>query len=351
MARSSRSVDWAALERAALFQSGLLTRRQCLAAGMAVEQLRHALTRQRWLRVASGVYQTAPGRTGWEVDAAAALLAVTGFGPTDLISPTGGVPLPPVVLRGIAAARAWGMPGAERAPVLLAVPAPRVITPTGGVPLRRLTDWDARVDPTNFPWRTTKASTIIDCAAEGAPDGALAWLALSVQKRLVPVATLEAELARRPRLRHGALMREAMTDIRTGSHSAAEVRYVRDVERPHALPTARRQAPSTVNGRSVHDNDYEEFGVVIEVDGRLGHEEWSSRVKDGRRDRRLGGAGRFTSRVFWPDVAVSVCATAAEVGALLRAKGWTGHPRPCRRPGCAAVLGEVARHAVGLVGS
>ena len=97
-----------------------------------------------------------------------------------------------------------------------------------------------------------------------------------------------------------------------------------------------------MNGGSVHDNDYADFGVVIEVDGRLGHEEWASRIKDGRRDRRLGGAGRFTNRVFWPDVAVTVCATAAEVGALLRARGWTGRPMTCGRPGCAAELAATA---------
>ena len=78
----------------------------------------------------------------------------------------------------------------------------------------------------------TKASTIIDCAAEAEPDGALAWLALAVQKRLVPVETLEAEVgqahpppARRPHAR-------AMADVTSGAHSAAEVRYVRDVSRP-----------------------------------------------------------------------------------------------------------------------
>jgi hypothetical protein len=256
---------------------------------MSVEQIRHCLRTRRWVRVASGVYQTAPGKSGWEVDAAAALLAVTGRGPTDLRSDKGRLQSPPVALFGTAAARAWEMPGVARAPIQLAISAPRTITPVKGAALRRIGRWDERVDPLTFPWRTTKASTVIDCAAGSEPDGALAWLALAVQKRLVPVETLEAELAKRTRLRHGALMREAMADVTSGAHSAAEVRYVRDVERAHRLPTAIRQSASRVNGGSVHDNDYADFGVVIEVDGRLGHEEWASRIKDGRRDRRLGG--------------------------------------------------------------
>ncbi|HQF04670.1 MAG TPA: hypothetical protein PK868_11790 [Phycicoccus sp.] len=342
MPHSTRTVDWPPLLLAARFQFELVTRGQCLRAGMSVEQIRHCLRTRRWVRVASGVYQTAPGKSGWEVDAAAALLAVTGRGPTDLRSDKGRLQSPPVALFGTAAARAWEMPGVARAPIQLAISAPRTITPVKGAALRRIGRWDERVDPLTFPWRTTKASTIIDCAAGSEPDGALAWLALAVQKRLVPVETLEAELAKRTRLRHGGLMREAMADVTSGAHSAAEVRYVRDVERAHRLPTAIRQSASRVNGGSVHDNDYADFGVVIEVDGRLGHEEWASRIKDGRRDRRLGGAGRFTNRVFWPDVAVTVCATAAEVGALLRARGWTGRPMTCGRPGCAAELAATA---------
>ena len=127
---------------------------------MSVEQIRHCLRTRRWVRVASGVYQTAPGKSGWEVDAAAALLAVTGRGPTDLRSDKGRLQSPPVALFGTAAARAWEMPGVARAPIQLAISAPRTITPVKGAALRRIGRWDERVDPLTFPWRTTKASTV-----------------------------------------------------------------------------------------------------------------------------------------------------------------------------------------------
>jgi hypothetical protein len=335
----SAIVRWSELDRLALFQVGQVTRRQCLTAGMTDEMIAHRLSTRRWSRTGSGVYLTTPGRQGWDVDAAAALLAVTGFGPTDLALPAAGPPLPPVALWGTAAARAWDMPGVGRAPVQLAVPAPRSITPPRGIALRRISHWERRVDPVLFPWRTTKAATILDCAAGGTADGALAWVALAIQKRIVPVVLLERELASRPRLRHGALLREVIVDIRAGAHSAAEVRYVRDVERPHGLPTASRQVKSAANGGAIHDNTYEPYDVVIEVDGRLGHEQWADRVRDGRRDRQLGARGQWTSRVFWSDVAVTPCATAGEVAALLTVKGWIGAAHPCRRPGCAAQLG------------
>ena len=91
----------------------------------------------------------------------------------------------------------------------------------------------------------------------------------------------------------------------------------------------------------VHDTVYGEFDVVVEVDGRLGHETWEDRVRDRRRDRAAAGEGRFPTRVFWVDVAVSPCRTAAELGAVLGARGWAGHPRPCRRRRC-AVRAEAA---------
>ena len=84
MPHSTRTVDWPPLLLAARFQFELVTRGQCLRAGMSVEQIRHCLRTRRWVRVASGVYQTAPGKSGWEVDAAAALLAVTGRGPMSM---------------------------------------------------------------------------------------------------------------------------------------------------------------------------------------------------------------------------------------------------------------------------
>ncbi len=82
------------------------------------------------------------------------------------------------------------------------------------------------------------------------------------------------------------------------------------------------------------DNLYEAQLLILEVDGRLGHEGWAGRVRDGLRDRAAARHGRLTVRVFWTDVAVAPCDLAVEVGALLNVRGWSGAARPCRRPGC-----------------
>lgn len=97
----------------------------------------------------------------------------------------------------------------------------------------------------------------------------------------------------------------------------------------------RRARARSPDGRTTAPGVYDDFATVVEVDGRLGHERWSDRVRDGRRDRSAGREGSVTTRVFWPDVAVSPCDTAADIGAVLRVRGWSGRPRPCRRRDCA----------------
>jgi hypothetical protein len=86
--------------------------------------------------------------------------------------------------------------------------------------------------------------------------------------------------------------------------------------------------------RRHHDTGYEDYRLIVEVDGRLGHERWADRVRDGQRDRQVLSGDVVTSRVFWSDVALTPCQTAAEVGAVHQARGWEGAPRPCRRRDC-----------------
>src|SRR5215207_7837992 len=59
-------------------QRGLLTRQQCLEAGMTTKAVRWRVERQLCVRVHPGVYQTLPGRDDWHTDALAAQLAVPG---------------------------------------------------------------------------------------------------------------------------------------------------------------------------------------------------------------------------------------------------------------------------------
>ena len=318
------AIDWRSLRNAADRQCGLLTRRQCLAAGMTDEALQWRVCSRRWSRWYEGVYLTTPGRDDAYARAMAALLAtLSGAAAAD------------AALCGHSAAHLWGLERRAPAVIELVVPHHRFVVAPPGARVRRSRRWEDLVDDRAYPWRTTVAATVLDVGDGSTATDALALAAKAVQLELVTTVSLSEELGRRRGHRHGPLLRSALLDVEAGGQSAAELLYIRDVERAHGLPTATRQQASDVTRRRYHDNVYEPFGVIVEVDGRLGHETWGDRVRDGLRDRQLLATRRVTARVFWVDVAVRPCTTALELGRILRGGGWAGAARACKRRDCA----------------
>ncbi len=127
----------------------------------------------------------------------------------------------------------------------------------------------------------------------------------------------------------------AMQDAADGVHSPLERNYVHGVERAHGLPTARRQARRRHgSGNRYLDNLYEEYALCVELDGVATHPE-EGRWRDTRRDNANLVQGTDTLRYGWPDATEHRCRTAAEIGAVLRRRGWTGTLRPCG-PDCTA---------------
>jgi hypothetical protein len=311
------------LRRLADAQQGLLTRRQCLHAGMSRDALAWRVTSGRWLRVHEGVFQTRPGRRDWEATATAALLYAVS-----------GAPAADAALRGPSAAYAWGLVPSPPPVVHLVVPQRRSVTARPGLQVRRSMRWEDLVDERAFPWRTTVRATILDIATDGTPLDALSIVAKAVQKEVVTPRELLAEISARGGHRHSRILRAGLRDVEDGGQSGAELLYIRDVERAHGLPRALRQSPSRVGRHRWHDNEYVEQRLIVEVDGRLGHERWADRVRDGRRDRQLLSTARLTTRVFFGDVATDPCSTASEIAAILVSRGWHGRPRRCRRVGC-----------------
>ena len=114
-------------------------------------------------------------------------------------------------------------------------------------------------------------------------------------------------------------------------HSLLEYRYVRDVERPHGLPRADRQAKVTRrNGRGYLDNLYEEYQVCVELDGRAAHPD-DRRWHDIHRDNAAAEEGRITLRYNWADITRRACPTAWQVGTVLQ-QTRLARPRPPVRP-------------------
>jgi len=141
-------------------------------------------------------------------------------------------------------------------------------------------------------------------------------------------------MSNRPRPRWRADLHELIIAAASGDHSVLEFRYHRDVERAHGRPEPDKQVPFTGPGgrRGRRDRVYEEYGVVVELDGRLAHPQ-VNRWRDKTRDNAAAAAGKQPLRYGWEQVGWEPCATAAEVARVLRLHGWEGRPRPCS-PGC-----------------
>jgi hypothetical protein len=148
---------------------------------------------------------------------------------------------------------------------------------------------------------------------------------------------LREEVARRPRLRRRAWVLEVLTDIELGTCSVLEHGYLTRVERPHGLPIGRRQASARMEGRSMwRDVKYDEWGFLVELDGRLGHTATRDRNRDLDRDLdALATQDLTTVRLGYGQVLGTGCRTAVKVGAVLNRLGWSGEVTPCPKCGAA----------------
>lgn len=260
-------------------QHGLVTLQQCLASGLTDRAVRHRLSTGRWVCVRRGVYLTVPGREGWWLASAAALLAVGDH----------------AAWSHRTAAHSYGLVRTPPPQVDLLVDAAIRLRPGTGIRLHRSRHADLRVDPLHWPWRTTVEETLLDLADVVTVDETLALLGRAFQRGLTTEHGVRTALAQRARHRRRAMLGDVLADVGDGAQSALEVRFVRDVERPHGLPRGRRQRPSWAGGLRLHDVAYEAQRLLVELDGRLGHE-GEGRVDDGVRDRRSATSGWLTVR-------------------------------------------------------
>lgn len=199
--------------------------------------------------------------------------------------------------------------------------------------------------PVRTPPQTRVEETVIDLwHAAQTLDDAVAWVTRSLGRRLTTQDRLREAVAARSRVRWRSELAELLTTDMAGLHSVLEHRYMRDVERPHGLPTGTRQAYSHRDGKSEYrDVLYEEYQTAVELDGQTAHPA-DTRWKDIRRDNAALMAGIATLRYGWLDITKDPCRVAAEIGEVLRARGYAG-ARPCSAGCPVAVSAEPASPA------
>jgi hypothetical protein len=272
--------------------------------------LRHRVESGRWQRLHRGIFLANSGRLSptqrlW--------LAVLAAGPG-------------AVLAGPSATAEYGLHPAP--------PAVHVLVPAGRhpsrAPTRVIIHQSAVLPPGDIhrlalPPRTMPARSVVDAACWAASDeSARAVVASGFQRGLVTLAEIAAVLDRLPRARRRGLIMEAANDASGGSHSLAELDYLRH-NRAYGLPEPQRQAVRRdARGRRRYlDVRYGEWRVCVEIDGAQ-HQDPAASWADMRRQNDIWIAGDRVLRFPAWLVRRHPAEVFAQVCTALSAAGW--HP-------------------------
>ena len=304
-------------------QRGIVDTAQTRQVSIPWKAVRHRLESGQWRRVHLGVYATFTGEVSREAKLWAALKRA-GAG---------------AMLSHETAAELHGLTSRPGREIHITVPHSR--RPAQRKPIRGVVIHRSDVSrPQPLPeWvlpRTGVEDTVLDLVATAVTfDDAYTWVSRAVAERLTAVGMLRAALDARQRMRWRGWLTEALSDAEDGVQFPLERRYLRDVERAHGLPEAKRQARSAIGGRTHYkDNLYEKYGICVEIDGLTYHRAERAQ-KDKDRDNLNLAAGDIKTYRFGPvNVTERACESAAMVAESLRRNGWEGQPHPCRRPGC-----------------
>jgi hypothetical protein len=297
-------------------QAGVVSLRQLEAAGVTAATVRARVRAERWQRCARGVYATFTGELSWLQRVWVALLAC---GPT-------------AAATGATAMRLYGLQGAaaESPCISISVEHSHQVRPPGQTLVTRRRDGARWVHPVLSPPRVRLEHAALEWASAQTQDAAaIAVLADVVQQRRTTPARLRLTLEERQCLPHRSLLLGVVADVDEGAYSLLEVRYLRDVERPHRLPRGRRQQAAGDDRRYYRDVAYDRFGTLVELDGRLGHEVALDRWADMDRDNAAAASALLTLRLSYGQVVGDPCRTAGVVGQVLARRGWAGRPVRC----------------------
>lgn len=283
-------------------QDGVIGHKQVEALGLSRNVIQRILDDRIVWQVTRGVYSLSPEPT-WQGLAWAGVLLARGVG----------------VLGGRSAGFLHGLCAA---PEVIEVLAPRRIKNRGCWRFRQVQP----PSTTGSPPRTKIDDAALGLCAWTNEAETLTTLADAVASRRTTAKNLLAVALKTPQLPNRRLIVEVLGDVADGIHSALEERFLRAVIRRHGLPEPERQESVSAGTRS--DNVYREHGLIIELDGQLGHV-GSGQWRDFQRDNRHAVDGWTTLRFGWLDVVTRTCEVARQIDGILRQRGWTGSFRRC----------------------
>jgi hypothetical protein len=299
-------------------QQGVLARWQASALGLGLEAVDARVRCGRWQRLGLGVYAAFTGPVSRDAQMWAAVLRAG----------------PQAALSHQTAAELDGFAAGPSRLIHVTVPLAQHMVEVPGVRVHRSSRLDLAKHPARTPPRTRVEETALDIAQQARTfDDAFGWISRPCNARLTTPSLIRDVMCSRSRVRWRAQLHVALCDIADGVMSPLENRWVRDVERAHRLPAARRQVRVSRDGRVEYlDNLYDEPGIGVELDGHAYHpvdERWL----DIGRDNALAADGIVVLRYGWADVVRRPCKTAAQFGEVAATRGWPALVRPCG-PAC-----------------
>jgi hypothetical protein len=300
-------------------QSGVISRRQVLAAGEKPHDIRRRLRNREWAVVHPGVFASHTGPLTWQQRAWAAVLSA-GHGAALCLQ------------SALRAHEGKGRAGQDDRLIHVAVARDRSLIAPDGVRLHRMVDLPGRVQWNRSPPRIRYDDTVLDLAARAGRLDSIARLADACGTRRTTAARLRDRLDERKRIANRDWLRSVLSDVADGTCSVLEHGYLDLVERPHGLPTGKRQAVRDLgNGRVYRDVDLPGLGLRIELDGKLFHTSTEDRDRDLERDLDAVVAEDGTTiRLGFGQVYDRPCVTAAKVAVIARKRGWDGEPTRCQ---------------------
>ena len=174
-------------------------------------------------------------------------------------------------------------------------------------------------------FRVTSATrTVLDLARARVPSIRLAAaIDSAVRLGLTAPAALRGRLAERRGPGHwGApVLDSLLTDA--GGHSMLERMFL-ELVRHAGLPRPSTQVIHQRAGRTFArvDFEFEPYGVVVEVSGRLGHSTPAERTRDAQRRNELQDIGRKVYEYMWEDVTRRPDFVSRSLVARLHDAGW-----------------------------
>jgi hypothetical protein len=317
-------------------QEGVLDAAQASDAGMTPESVKNQLRQGRWRRLHRGVYAAFSGTPTRRAELWAALLRAG----------------PDAILSHQTAAELYGLLDAHSPVIHITVshgsnPARRGRVP--GIVIHRSRSISRSLHPVLTPPRTRVEDTVLDLIeCSRSFDEAYDWICRAIGRRRTTPERIREAMDARQKMRWRRDIELALGEASEGALSLLELRYVRGVERPHGLPTAKRQARvGQQTGNRYLDNLYEQYRACVELDGTAAHPE-DEQWRDKRRDRWNSVHEKIeTIRGGFPDLRdhQSRCQTAADVTKWLSDRGpAVGHA--CSRPGCPVPLLGVPAGAI-----